>query len=187
MIEWVALSQGGKVTAVDAATNTLVTDFGKYRPPGRQRHPAAEGRPHRRARRRRRPHRLVPDRSRRPSNSKLAPEHPRHRRRRHRRRACRNRLRRECAGQGLRRARSSHAVAGKTPAAPKLINTCYSLVAPDYGISHAGVYRPRGRPVSPRSRAARHQPGRRARATCAQPRRTMPKPGSATITGGVFG
>ena len=30
---------------------------------GRQRHPAAEGRPHRRARRRRRPHRLVPDRS----------------------------------------------------------------------------------------------------------------------------
>jgi hypothetical protein len=25
---------------------------------------------------------------------------------------------------------------------PKLINTCYSLVAPDYGISVAGVYRP---------------------------------------------
>ena len=25
---------------------------------------------------------------------------------------------------------------------PKLINTCYSLVAPDYGISIAGVYRP---------------------------------------------
>ncbi|MFC4171290.1 FCSD flavin-binding domain-containing protein [Microvirga sp. GCM10011540] len=31
---------------------------------------------------------------------------------------------------------------GETPAAPKLINTCYSLVAPDYGISVAGVYRP---------------------------------------------
>jgi hypothetical protein len=28
------------------------------------------------------------------------------------------------------------------PAEPKLINTCYSLVAPDYGISVAGVYRP---------------------------------------------
>lgn len=28
------------------------------------------------------------------------------------------------------------------PAPPKLINTCYSLVAPDYGISVAGVYRP---------------------------------------------
>jgi hypothetical protein len=27
---------------------------------------------------------------------------------------------------------------------PKLINTCYSLVAPDYGISVAGVYAPSG-------------------------------------------
>ncbi len=31
---------------------------------------------------------------------------------------------------------------GETPAEPKLVNTCYSLVAPDYGISVAGVYRP---------------------------------------------
>jgi hypothetical protein len=31
---------------------------------------------------------------------------------------------------------------GGTPPAPKLINTCYSLVAPDYGISVAGVYAP---------------------------------------------
>ncbi|UEM19923.1 NAD(P)/FAD-dependent oxidoreductase [Skermanella mucosa] len=31
---------------------------------------------------------------------------------------------------------------GEQPAAPKLINTCYSLVAPDYGISVAGVYAP---------------------------------------------
>lgn len=31
---------------------------------------------------------------------------------------------------------------GTAPPAPKLINTCYSLVAPDYGISVAGVYRP---------------------------------------------
>lgn len=30
----------------------------------------------------------------------------------------------------------------RTPAMPKLINTCYSLVAPDYGISIAGVYQP---------------------------------------------
>ncbi|MFH5926879.1 NAD(P)/FAD-dependent oxidoreductase [Roseomonas xinghualingensis] len=30
----------------------------------------------------------------------------------------------------------------RAPAMPKLINTCYSLVAPDYGISVAGVYRP---------------------------------------------
>ncbi|HEV8678416.1 MAG TPA: NAD(P)/FAD-dependent oxidoreductase [Stellaceae bacterium] len=33
-------------------------------------------------------------------------------------------------------------LAGGTPQTPKLINTCYSLVAPDYGISVAGVYHP---------------------------------------------
>jgi NADPH-dependent 2,4-dienoyl-CoA reductase/sulfur reductase-like enzyme len=33
-------------------------------------------------------------------------------------------------------------LAGGTPIPPKLINTCYSLVAPDYGISVAGVYHP---------------------------------------------
>jgi sulfide dehydrogenase [flavocytochrome c] flavoprotein subunit len=31
---------------------------------------------------------------------------------------------------------------GSAPSAPKLINTCYSIVAPDYGISVAGVYQP---------------------------------------------
>jgi NADPH-dependent 2,4-dienoyl-CoA reductase/sulfur reductase-like enzyme len=30
----------------------------------------------------------------------------------------------------------------RPPTSPKLINTCYSLVAPGYGISVAGVYRP---------------------------------------------
>lgn len=34
-------------------------------------------------------------------------------------------------------------LAGQRPDEPRLINTCYSLVAPDYGISIAGVYRPR--------------------------------------------
>src|SRR5262249_40470244 len=33
-------------------------------------------------------------------------------------------------------------LAGGSPGEPKLINTCYSLVAPDYGISIVGVYRP---------------------------------------------
>ncbi len=32
--------------------------------------------------------------------------------------------------------------AGRTPAEPRLINTCYSLVAPERAISVAGVYRP---------------------------------------------
>ena len=35
-------------------------------------------------------------------------------------------------------------LAGGQPAVPHLINTCYSLVAPGYGISVAGVYRPAG-------------------------------------------
>ncbi len=30
MIEWVSLSQGGKVNSVDPATNTLITDFGNH-------------------------------------------------------------------------------------------------------------------------------------------------------------
>ena len=33
-------------------------------------------------------------------------------------------------------------LAGRPVAEPRLINTCYSLVAPEYGISVAGVYRP---------------------------------------------
>ncbi|WP_375409482.1 FCSD flavin-binding domain-containing protein [uncultured Methylobacterium sp.] len=33
-------------------------------------------------------------------------------------------------------------LAGRAPETPKLVNTCYSLVAPGYGISVAGVYRP---------------------------------------------
>jgi sulfide dehydrogenase [flavocytochrome c] flavoprotein chain len=33
-------------------------------------------------------------------------------------------------------------LAGNAPQTPKLINTCYSLVAPDYGFSVAGVYQP---------------------------------------------
>ena len=35
-------------------------------------------------------------------------------------------------------------MAGEPPLSAKLINTCYSLVAPDYGISVAGVYEPEG-------------------------------------------
>jgi len=33
-------------------------------------------------------------------------------------------------------------LAGRAPDEPRLINTCYSLVSADYGISIAGVYRP---------------------------------------------
>jgi sulfide dehydrogenase [flavocytochrome c] flavoprotein subunit len=33
-------------------------------------------------------------------------------------------------------------VRGETPAEPKFVNNCYSLAAPDYGFSVAGVYQP---------------------------------------------
>jgi NADPH-dependent 2,4-dienoyl-CoA reductase/sulfur reductase-like enzyme len=33
-------------------------------------------------------------------------------------------------------------LAGKDPTEPRLLNTCYSIVAPNYGISVAGVYKP---------------------------------------------
>jgi len=33
-------------------------------------------------------------------------------------------------------------LAGRAPEPPLLINTCYSLAAPEYGFSIAGVYRP---------------------------------------------
>ena len=63
MIEWVSLSQGGKVNAVDPATNTLITDFGNHTaqvanviPPQKAGRIAAH-------RGRRRQYRLVRDRS----------------------------------------------------------------------------------------------------------------------------
>jgi sulfide dehydrogenase [flavocytochrome c] flavoprotein subunit len=33
-------------------------------------------------------------------------------------------------------------LAGREPAEPRLLNTCYSIVGPDYGITVAGVYKP---------------------------------------------
>ncbi len=41
------------------------------------------------------------------------------------------------------RERGRHIARRRAPAAPKLINTCYSLLEPGYGISVAGVYTPK--------------------------------------------
>ena len=102
MIEWVSLSKGGKVTSVEPR----IADAGhRFRPPqgrGRQRHPAAEGRPDRRHRAGRRPHRLVPGR-RSDVRIEAAAEHSCHRRRRDHGRDAEVRLLGERAGQGLRR------------------------------------------------------------------------------------
>ena len=141
LIEWVSLSQGGAVTSVDAASNTLITDFGKHTvqvanviPPQRAGRIAQIA--------------GVTDRSGWcpvdpvTFESKLVPNiHV---------------IGDACIGGGMpKSAFSANAqaktcaaalaalLAGELPQVPKLINTCYSLVAPDYGISVAGVYAPK--------------------------------------------
>jgi len=140
LLEWVSLSNGGKVTSVDPATNTLITDFGRHEakvanviPPqkaGRITELAG-----------------VADRTGWcpvdpvTFESKLQPNihvlgdatiaggMPKSA-------FTANAQAKVCA------AALAKLLKGETPAEPKLINTCYSLVAPDYGIHIAGVYRP---------------------------------------------
>ena len=140
LLEWVPLSKGGNVTSVDAATRTLVTDFGRHQakvanviPPQKAGRIAdAAG---------------VADRSGWcpidpvTFESKLQPgihvigdaaiagAMPKSA-------FAANSQAKTCA------AAVAQLLTGATPSAPKLINTCYSLVAPDYGISVAGVYQP---------------------------------------------
>jgi NADPH-dependent 2,4-dienoyl-CoA reductase/sulfur reductase-like enzyme len=140
MVEWVPLSKGGKVTAVDPATNTLVTDFAQHKaavanviPPQKAgRIAEAAG---------------VADRSGwcpidpATFESKLQPNihvigdaaiagaMPKSA-------FAANSQAKACA------AVVASLLSGKPAANPKLINTCYSLVGPEYGISVAGVYRP---------------------------------------------
>ena len=140
-IEWVSLSQGGKVNSVDPATNTLVTDFGNHTaqvanviPPQRAGRIATIAGatdntgwcaidP-------------VTFESKSAPNIHVIGD------------AC-------LAGAMPKSAFSANAqakacasavatlIAGRTPEAPKLINTCYSLAAPGYGFSVAGVYQPK--------------------------------------------
>ena len=141
LIEWVSLSQGGKVTSVDPATNTLVTDFGKHTaqvanviPPQRAgRIAEIAGATDKSGWCSIDP---VTFESRQVPNIHVVGD------------AC-------IAGGMPKSAFSANAqakacasavatlITGGTPAEPKLINTCYSLAAPDYGISVAGVYQPK--------------------------------------------
>jgi sulfide dehydrogenase [flavocytochrome c] flavoprotein subunit len=139
-LEWVALSDGGKVTRVDPASLTFETDFGSHKanvanviPPQRAgRIAAASG---------------VADRTgwcpidAITFESRLVPgihvvgdaaiggAMPKSA-------FAANAQAKVCALAVTR------LLAGTTPDDPRLINTCYSLVAPDYGISVAGVYKP---------------------------------------------
>jgi sulfide dehydrogenase [flavocytochrome c] flavoprotein chain len=139
-LEWVGLSQGGQVTAFERESRTFVTDFERYRadvanviPPQKAGAIAFAAQ--------------VTDRS------GWCPIDPV---------TFESRLQPNIhvigdsaiAGAMPKSAFSANAQAkvcaeavailleGGVPTSPKLINTCYSLVAPDYGISVAGVYAP---------------------------------------------
>jgi sulfide dehydrogenase [flavocytochrome c] flavoprotein subunit len=139
-LEWVSLSQGGKVTSVDPAAMTLKTDFAAHKaavanviPPQRAAAIAQSA--------------GVADRSGWcpvdpvTFESKLVPNihvigdaaimgaMPKSA-------FSANSQAKICA------AAVTALLAGSKPAEPRLINTCYSLVAPDYGITVAGVYKP---------------------------------------------
>jgi NADPH-dependent 2,4-dienoyl-CoA reductase/sulfur reductase-like enzyme len=140
LLEWVSLSDGGKVTRVDPATNTFETDFGSHTanvgnviPPQRAGRIAALA--------------GVADRtgwcpidpvtfeSKLQSgihvvgDAAIAGAMPKSA-------FAANAQAKVCAEAVV------ELLAGGTPGEPRLINTCYSEVAPGYGISVAGVYRP---------------------------------------------
>lgn len=74
----------------------------------------------------------------------------------------------------------------RTPASPKLINTCYSLVAPEYGISIAGVYRPANGLLTDVPGAGGVSPLNAPKSVRAQ-EATFAEAWFNTITRGVFG
>jgi len=75
---------------------------------------------------------------------------------------------------------------GAVPPMPKLINTCYSLVAPDYGISVAGVYQPSGGQLAEVPGSGGVSPADAPRATRAA-EAVLAEAWFRTITGEVFG
>jgi sulfide dehydrogenase [flavocytochrome c] flavoprotein subunit len=140
LLEWVPLSKGGNVTSVDAATRTLVTDFGRHRaavanviaPQKAGRIADAAGVADRsgwcpidpvtfESKLQARIHVI--------GDAAIAGAMPKSA-------FAANAQAKTCAAAVAR------LLTGGTASVPKLINTCYSLVAPDYGISVAGVYHP---------------------------------------------
>jgi NADPH-dependent 2,4-dienoyl-CoA reductase/sulfur reductase-like enzyme len=139
-LEWVSLSTGGKVTSVDVGAMTLVTDFARYKAD------VANVIPPQKAAR-------IAEIAGAADRTGWCPIDPV---------TFESKLQpnihvvgdASIAGGMPKSAFSANAqakvcaaavaklVAGGKPDDPKLINTCYSLVAPDYGISVAGVYRP---------------------------------------------
>lgn len=140
LIEWVSLSQGGKVTSVDPGTMTVTTDFASHKASVANIVPSQKaGRVAELAQ--------VADRTGWcpidpvSFESTLQPlihvvgD------------ACIAGAMPKSAFAANSEAKSCAAavvtlLAGSKPAQPKLLNTCYSLLAPDYGITVAGVYHP---------------------------------------------
>jgi NADPH-dependent 2,4-dienoyl-CoA reductase/sulfur reductase-like enzyme len=184
LLEWVPLSRGGAVTSVDAATRTLVTDFGRHTPavanviPPQKAGRIAEAAG-------------VADRSGwcpidpATFESRLVPgihvigdaaiagAMPKSA-------FAANSQAKACA------AVVAALLTGARPAAPKLINTCYSLVAPDYGISVAGVYVPSGGQLADVPGAGGVSPAGAPKATRAA-EATLAEAWFRTITTEVFG
>jgi sulfide dehydrogenase [flavocytochrome c] flavoprotein chain len=140
IIEWVSLSSGGKVTAVDAASMTVETDFAKHKPAvANVVPPQKAGRITELA--------GVADRTGWcpvdpvSFESTLQPDihvigdacvagaMPKSG-------FAANAQAKVCA------AALTRLMGGQKPDDPRLINTCYSVIAPDYGITVAAVYRP---------------------------------------------
>jgi NADPH-dependent 2,4-dienoyl-CoA reductase/sulfur reductase-like enzyme len=140
LIEWVSLSSGGKVTAVDAGSMTVMTDFTKYTPAVANIVPAQKA------------GRIadlagVADRTGWCPVEPLSFESTLHPNIHVIGDACiagampkagfaANAQAKVCAAAIVR------LMGGQKPDEPRLINTCYTTVAPGYGITVAAVYRP---------------------------------------------
>jgi sulfide dehydrogenase [flavocytochrome c] flavoprotein subunit len=139
-LEWVSLSMGGKVSSVDPATNTISTDFDKVKAAvANVIPPQKAGRIAELAGATDRsgwcPIDPVSFESKQVPNihvvgdAAIAGAMPKSA-------FAANAQAKVCAVAVAKLAR------GEKPETPKLINTCYSLVAPDYGVSVAAVYHP---------------------------------------------
>jgi NADPH-dependent 2,4-dienoyl-CoA reductase/sulfur reductase-like enzyme len=184
LLEWVPLSKGGSVTSVEPATRTLVTDFGRHQaavanviPPQKAgRIAEAAGVADRsgwcpidpvtfESRLQARVHVI--------GDAAIAGAMPKSA-------FAANAQAKTCAAAVAR------LLTGATPSAPKLINTCYSLVAPDYGISVAGVYQPSGGQLAEVPGAGGVSPPEAPRATRAA-EAALAESWFRTITAEVFG
>ncbi|OKO89401.1 cytochrome C [Bradyrhizobium sp. NAS80.1] len=142
MIERIALSQGGRVTSVDPATRTIVTEFGNYTPD------VANVIPPQRAGR-------IAATAGVADATGWCPIDPA---------TFESKLVKDihvigdaCLGGGIPKSASAASAQGKAcaaaivsllsgraPEAPRLTGVCYNTVAPGYGISLTGNYQPRG-------------------------------------------